>query len=377
MASSTVLGVAARVIRATGLERPADTVLRQELKSHRGLSPEDAGLISRAVFSYYRWRGWVTEGAGETVQIERALTLAQRFAKEPGSFRDGDLVARAVPAWLTREMEVTPAWARALQAEPKLWLRARPGLGRVVASKLGDCHVFGAGDLGEIIEYRGRTDLFRTPGFHAGEFELQDISSQAVGLLCGAKPGETWWDACAGEGGKTLHLSDRMQNRGLIWASDRAAWRLQRLKRRAARARMFNYRSAVWDGGPKLPTKTKFDGVLLDAPCSGIGTWHRNPHARWTTTPQDVLELSGLQRNLLANVATAVKPGGKLIYAVCTLARSETTEVTKAFGERFQEFKPLPMSNPLVPGEEPRGEFCLLPQDFGGNGMFVAAWIRK
>src|SRR5882672_1294244 len=103
-----------------------------------------------------------------------------------------------------------------------------------------------------------------------------------------------------------------MQNKGLIWATDRAAWRLDSLKRRAARARIFNYRARLWDGGPKLPTKTKFDGVLLDAPCSGIGTWQRNPHARWTTTVDDLRELGELQRRLLSNVAPATQLGGKL-----------------------------------------------------------------
>ena len=83
-----------------------------------------------------------------------------------------------------------------------------------------------------------------------------------------------------------------MQGRGLLWASDRAAWRLKQLKLRAARAQCFNYRVAEWNGGAKLPTKTRFDGVLLDAPCSGLGTWQRNPHARWTVTPDDVRELA-------------------------------------------------------------------------------------
>ncbi len=165
-----------------------------------------------------------------------------------------------------------------------------------LAEELGDCRVFGEGRLADTLEYRGRSDLFRTRHFHAGEFEVQDLNSQAVGLICGPQPGETWWDACAGEGGKTLHLSDLMENRGLIWASDRAAWRLAKLKRRAARAGVFNYRAVTWDGGPRLPTKTKFDGVLVDAPCSGIGTWHRNPHARWTTTAEDVKELSEVQQ---------------------------------------------------------------------------------
>jgi len=218
--------------------------------------------------------------------------------------------------------------------------------------------------------------LFRTPEFHAGEFEMQDLGSQAVGWACAAQPGETWWDACAGEGGKLLHLSVLMQNKGLIWASDRAAWRLQKLKRRAARARVFNYRAAPWDGGPKLPTRTKFDGVLVDAPCSGIGTWHRNPHARWTTTPQDLKELSDLQKQLLQHAAPALKPGGKLLYAACTLTRAETAGVVEWFTGRQPQFKALPLVNPLKTDSSPTLLLYLWPQHSGGNGMFIAAWVR-
>jgi 16S rRNA (cytosine967-C5)-methyltransferase len=169
-----------------------------------------------------------------------------------------------------------------------------------------------------------------------------------------------------------LHLSDQMKNQGLIWASDRAEWRLRSLKRRTARARIFNYRSALWDGGPKLPTKTKFDGVLLDAPCTGLGNWQRNPHARWTTTPQDVRELKQVQARLLAQAVGALKPGGKLFYAVCTLTRSETVEVAKEFEKEFPAFQPLPLANPLV--GQSTGTLWIWPQDVGGNGMFVAAW---
>ncbi|HWI57480.1 MAG TPA: RsmB/NOP family class I SAM-dependent RNA methyltransferase, partial [Bacillota bacterium] len=241
---------------------------------------------------------------------------------------------------------------------------------------LGDCQAFGPGPLADALHYRGTTDLFRTPEFHAGAFELQDITSQAVGLFCASQPGQTWWDACAGEGGKTLHLSDLMANKGLIWASDRAAWRLARLKRRAARAKVFNFRAALWEGGAKLPTKTKFDGVLVDAPCSGVGTWQRNPHARWTCTPQDVQELSQLQQQLLARAAAAVKPGGKLIYAVCTLTRRETLGVVEAFQQQLTGFEPLESLNPLDPASPQSAQLFLWPQQHGGNGMFIAAWKR-
>ena len=219
-------------------------------------------------------------------------------------------------------------------------------------------------------------DLFRTAEFHAGEFELQDISSQIVGLVCDAKPGETWWDACAGEGGKALHLCDLMRNKGLLWASDRVEWRLQKLKQRAARAKVFNYRAAPWDGGAKLPTKTKFNGILVDAPCSGMGTWQRNPQARWTTTPQDVNELSEVQKALLANVAGSLKPGGRLIYSVCTLTEAETIGVAENFSQRFPELKPLSFSNPATPQAPSANSLLLWPHDVEGNGMFICGWRK-
>ena len=372
-----VLTLAKWVISASDRAHPADGVLRAELKTQRDLSPDERTRVSAAVFAFFRWRGWLNPEKPVSDQIEAALAIAERYARQPESFSDADLVARAAPGWVASVMDVSADWARALQAHPKLWLRARRGQGKTLAVKLGDCRICGKGAMADTLEYRGRQDLFRTVEFHAGEFELQDISSQAVGLICGPRPGETWWDASAGEGGKMLHLSELMENKGLIWASDPAAWRLQRLKRRAARARVFNYRTAGWDGGPKLPTKTKFDGVLIDAPCSGIGTWQRNPHARWTATAEDVKELSEVQKRILANAAAAVKPGGKLIYAVCTFTRAETIDVAEAFEKRFPEFERLLMGNPLDPDAPARARVEYWPQHFGGSGMFIAGWLRR
>ncbi len=371
------LGLAERVIRAADREHPADAVLRAELRAQHGFPREAGAQVSKSVFAYFRWRGWLDSRRPLRGQIEQTLALAERYAARPGSFNDAELVARAVPDWVTTLMEVKAAWVRTLQTEPRLWLRARRGQGRALAAKLGDCRVFGEDARADILEYRGRNDLFRTKEFHAGKFELQDISSQAVGLICNPRADEKWWDACAGEGGKMLHLAALMENQGSIWASDRAAWRLAKLKRRAARAGVFNYRSAVWDGGPRPPTKTTFDGVLVDAPCSGIGTWQRNPHARWTTTAQDVNELSQVQTQLLVNAATGVKPGGTLVYAACTLARAETIGVVEAFEARFPGFERQAVCNPLVPGSPACEILFLWPQDVGGNGMCVATWVRK
>ena len=307
--------------------------------------------------------------------------MDQAFQEKPESLLLGELRSKAVPAWTKEAMEVPDAWLKTLQRPAPIWLRARNGQGRILAEKLGNCWVPPMAAFADAVEYQGDEDLFRTPEFQAGEFEMQDIASQAVGLLCDPKPGATWWDVCAGEGGKTMHLSDLMGNKGLIWVSDRAEWRLRKLKLRAARGRCFNYRSVLWDGGTKLPTKTRFDGVLVDAPCSGVGTWQRNPHARWTTTGDDVAELSDVQTELLFRAAAAVKPGGRLIYSVCTMTREETEDVAHTFTAGFPDFEPLALPVMAACDDQveraPAFTQMIWPHEIGGNGMFVAAWRRN
>ncbi|HXT11450.1 MAG TPA: RsmB/NOP family class I SAM-dependent RNA methyltransferase [Candidatus Angelobacter sp.] len=368
--------IAAEVIQKSDRDHPADAILRETFKRLRVLSPAETRRITEAVFTYFRWRGFLNLNDQISAQIEQALESDAQFQKDSASLSDELLRAKTVPKWTMEEVNAGPEWFRILQTAPNLWLRAKRGQGSVLAEKLVPTT---PGPLPDAVLYQGEEDLFRTPEFHAGEFELQDISSQAVSLICDPQPGETWWDACAGQGGKLLHLSDLMENKGLIWASDRAEWRLKQLKRRAGRAKAFNYRAALWNGGPKLPTKTKFDGVLVDAPCSGIGTWQRNPHARWTTTREDVKELGAVQKRLLANVAASIKPGGKLIYAVCTLAKSETVEVVESFEKQFPDFQPLAVKNPLNP-KNPNAatspQIWIWPHESGGNGMFVAVWKR-
>jgi 16S rRNA (cytosine967-C5)-methyltransferase len=370
--------IAAEVIRQIGKDKPADAALREVLKQIKDLAPFDATEIAKTVFIYYRWHVWLRDERGVESKMRLALRLDERFRANESNVPLAELRAKAVPAWTAEQMEVSDDWLLSLQRQPKLWLRAKRGTADALAEKLRLARTLAPPGFPDALLFDGEEDLFKTPEFHAGEFEIQDIASQMVGLLCDPKPGETWWDTCAGEGGKTLHLSDLMQNKGLIWASDRAEWRLQKLKRRTGRAKVFNYRSVFWDGGAKLPTKTKFDGVLVDAPCSGIGTWQRNPQARWTTEPNDVRELSAIQKQLLTHVAPSVKPGGKLIFSVCTLTRAETTEVVEDFNAKFAgEFEPMPLPEIYDGGLPTAATRTIWPQDLGGNGMFIAGWRRK
>jgi 16S rRNA (cytosine967-C5)-methyltransferase len=444
MIDSATLNRAAHVLRRVTEDTPADAALRAELAANRRLRPGERRAVTRAVFAYYRWLQWLDRRDSLQNQVAAAQAFQARFDKNPASIKPETLAERAVPVWLREEFAPSADYLRQLQREPALWLRTRTGQTAAVARALGDCappppaaDVLGFGfrvlspesgnpnpepktqnpkpeaALRAALRYTGSRDLFRTEAFKTGLFEIQDLASQLVGHACAPQPGQTWWDACAGEGGKTLHLADLMQNKGLVWATDRSARRLTLLQRRAARAQVYNYRSAAWDGSARLPTKTKFDGILVDAPCSGVGTWQRNPHARWTTMPADVRELAAIQRTLLEHVAPALKPGGRLLYAVCTLTRSETTAVAESFTAAHPEIEPSPvftaqlstlnpstgsgpsaltpppsalrppslslsLSPPFSPTPSlPSSALVLQPHELNANGMFLAAWTRR
>jgi len=383
MPDQATLNHAAQVLASISGERRADLALRAYFESHRYLQPPARRHISHAVFVYFRWLSWLAPKDSPQKRLADAATLQERFEADPRSIKPETLAARAVPAWIWTEVEIPAAAARAeylrqLQRDPALWIRARPGQRDALAKSLFACEP--TPHAPDALRFTGRQDLFRTEQFKTGEFEIQDLASQLVGVACAPQPGETWWDACAGEGGKTLHLADLMQNRGVVWCSDRHTGRLETLKRRAARAKLFNYRAVVWDGGERLPTKARFDGILLDAPCSGLGTWQRNPHARWTTGLEDVNELAATQLALLNRLAGSLKPGGRLIYSVCTLTRTETTAVASAFTNAHPELEPLPLpafhAQSSTPGG-PLSAITLWPHEINANGMFIATWRRK
>lgn len=379
MADSAILNETARVLKLVQSGTPADAALRETLgRTRHASAPALRRAVSRAVFAYFRWWRWLEPKQSLQKQAQAALDLQARFDRKPDAFKPEALAARAVPDWLKSEMDIPPAWLTQLQREPVLWLRAKRNEAANLPARLGDLAPAEHSAIRtppSAFRYTGHRDLFLTDEFRDGRFEIQDLASQLVGHACAPQPGQTWWDACAGEGGKTLHLSDLMQNKGMIWASDRSLRRLEQLKKRAARASAFNYRTAPWDGSAKLPTKTKFDGILVDAPCSGVGTWQRNPHARWTTQPNDVHELAAVQQRLLAHVAGSLKSGGRLVYSVCTLTRAETTTVVDQFNATHPEFEPAPVF-PDAPTPLPFPRF-LWPQELNANGMFIAAWKRK
>jgi 16S rRNA (cytosine967-C5)-methyltransferase len=177
------------------------------------------------------------------------------------------------------------------------------------------------------------------PGFREGWWTVQDSSAQLVGYLLDPQPGEVVIDACAAPGGKTTHIAELMKDQGTVWACDRAASRLRKLKENTERLRLQSIQICVGDSRNLSQFNNSADRTLLDVPCSGLGTLHRHADARWRQTRESIRELSALQRELLAQTSAWVKPGGVLVYATCTLHPLENEAVIQAFLDNHPEWK--------------------------------------
>lgn len=192
----------------------------------------------------------------------------------------------------------------------------------------------------------GRRPLGKHPLWVDGSIEVQDQGSQLIAYLVDAKPGQTVWDYCAGAGGKTLAIAAIMENKGRLVASDVFEWRLKRSRERLKRAGVYNVECQVLDESNQKWVKRqyeKFDRVLIDVPCSGSGTWRRNPDLKWRTTNQDLEDLLKLQQSIMEKAAKLVKPGGRLIYSTCSLFVSENKSQIDSFLGRNSNFSLMPV----------------------------------
>ena len=235
------------------------------------------------------------------------------------------------------------------------------------------------------LRLKHRVPLAATLAFKDGLVEVQDEGSQVAALLAGVRPGMRVVDFCAGAGGKTLALAAQMRNKGKLVACDTAGWRLERAGQRLRRAGISNVERRVLasERDPWVKHHTNsFDRVLVDAPCLGIGSWRRNPDAKWRATPQDLAELVVRQRDILASAARLVKPGGRLVYVTCSLLREENEAQAEAFLAAHADFSLYPASRAweeTIGGSCPAGDdyLRLTPARHGTDGFFVAIFERQ
>ena len=217
------------------------------------------------------------------------------------------------------------------------------------------------------------------PGFKEGWWTIQDSSAQLVTHLLDPQPNEIIIDACAAPGGKTTHIAELMGDSGKIWACDRTPSRLKKIPENAQRLQLQSISLYTGDSRNIPEFINSADRVLLDAPCSGLGTLHRRPDIRWRTTPQTVQELSILQKELLTNTATWVKPGGILVYATCTINLEENEDVIQSFLLNNPQWQiEIPTLNyPLSDCYTPQSWLKVWPQRHQMDGFFMVKLKRE
>ncbi|MEY4689291.1 MAG: hypothetical protein RIR76_3314 [Verrucomicrobiota bacterium] len=320
--------------------------LKSILAAHKDFGSRDRRLYRELTFTTLRHLPWI-EPVLDGNADEAARRLAWLCADLPATraFREtyatgappaGDLV-ECLPEWFRGhcpEIFTGEELAAQFRRAP-LWLRLQTTDARRVSAeweKLGWAwrhSLF----LPQAFALAGEVDITRTRAWETGLVEVQDLGSQLVLESGPAAVGERWLDACAGAGGKTLQLARMLGAKGRVDAHDIRPAALAELRTRAARARLPNVRTV------ERPDAAGYDGVLVDAPCSGSGTWRRAPHLKWTTTPEQIEAEAARQTELLARFSANVRPGGRLVYATCSLSRRENAGVIAAFQAAHRDFQ--------------------------------------
>ncbi|MEM6715953.1 MAG: 16S rRNA (cytosine(967)-C(5))-methyltransferase [Cyanobacteria bacterium P01_D01_bin.6] len=217
------------------------------------------------------------------------------------------------------------------------------------------------------------------PGFAEGDWTVQDASAQMVGTLVAPQAGEVVVDACAAPGGKTTHLAELMGNQGLIWACDRAPSRVKKIAQNVRRLQLSCIQTCTGDSTEITKFVGEGDRVVVDAPCSGLGTLHRHADARWRQTPESVQELADRQWRLLERTATWVKPSGTLVYATCTLHPAENETVIERFLATHPNWQIVPpqADEPAAAFAMPQGWVRVWPHRADMDGFFMVRLSRK
>jgi 16S rRNA (cytosine967-C5)-methyltransferase len=402
----------------------ADRALERALRRERGLWAAERRAVAESVYGIVRWQGqldallggrpalparyaaWLTRFGGVPAGDAARRLGVPAAALAPLADADARIAAvqdpvdrlaleASLPRWIAERfvaqlgLDEARALGAAMNARAPLTVRAnllrgdRDDLRERLAAERVRAEPTRHSPWGLVLD--GGENAFTLASFREGRFEIQDEGSQLIALACGARPGWTVVDACAGAGGKALALAAEMRNKGSLHATDSDAERLDEARRRARRAGVHNLRARAIPAGPEADEALKdlagkADLVLVDAPCSGLGTLRRKPDARWRLGAGDPARFAAIQRELVRRFAALVKPGGRLVYATCAVGPTENDEVAD-FAEREVGLRPAPIA-PLLGEERARalgaGEarVALLPHRHGTDGFFVASFEK-
>ncbi len=396
-------------------EYPADAVLSRYFRDLREIGARDRAFVAEAVYGVLRRKrtlerlcgpqaqprhlvlAWLARVEGTPLRHLEALhgrdkefftEVKAKSLPEPTLAENADLpdwLAERLSAYLSPEQVL--ALARSMNNPAPLDLRVNPlKLDRdaLVARLQADGIPCAPGKFSPLaVRLEGKPALQRHPLFLDGSFEVQDEGSQLLGYLLQPKRGEMVVDFCAGAGGKTLLLGALMRNTGRLYAFDVSEKRLSKLKPRVARSGLSNIHPVVIDSENETRVKRlagKIDRVLVDAPCSGLGTLRRNPDLKWRQSPEALAELTVKQAAILASAARLVKVGGRLVYATCSVLPEENQDVVEAFLAANPGFVKLNASEVLAKHDiqVESGELLQLsPATHDTDGFFAAVLERK
>jgi 16S rRNA (cytosine967-C5)-methyltransferase len=427
MHPKALLDACAELVRLTlTFEHPADAVVSRFFRDHRSFGPRERATLAETVYNVlrrkYLFEHLAPSGSGSKERrlailgfhgprdfLKSALTDTEKnWLDQCDSIQTADLMERHrhnLPEWLAQALK--PQLGDGFWPLADALLEAAPLDLRVNA--LNDKRADVQKELAKAgikavptpyspwgLRIDGKPALTKLDVFTRGAIEVQDEGSQLLALLLDAKRGEMVADFCAGAGGKTLAIGATMRSTGRLYAFDVSAHRLDALKPRLARSGLSNVHPAAiaHERDERIKRLSgKMDRVLVDAPCSGLGTLRRNPDLKWRQTPKALEELLAKQTAILASAARLIKPGGRLVYATCSVLTAENEDIAAAFSAAHPDFVPLdvgaelerlkvPQAASLCSGNVADGAtgtayLRLWPHAHHTDGFFAAAWTRK
>ncbi len=405
-------------------ERPADAEMSAFFRNNRNLGNKERALIAECVYGVIRrlrYLSTVTANEEDDPDDARKLILAWMLRVQGRSLRDlGDMLSEQQKEWAVAiKAKKTDDLPLAVQADVRDWLWEKlvdqygekealticrslleqatldlrvntikgtrdEVLEKMLAENIHNENLMAAMPISPIgIRMPNRLGINRHVLFTEGKIEVQDEGSQVLSFLVAPKRGQMVADLCAGAGGKTLALGALMRNTGRLYAFDVNERRLNNLSKRLKRSGLSNLNAQKINNENDLKLKRlngKFDRVLVDAPCSSLGTVRRNPDLKWRQTQEDVSAVNVLQKNILARAAKLVKTGGRVVYATCSLLREENEDVAEDFLSQHPEFTLVP-ANEILAQQQIKldtGKYLnLLPHIHGTDGFFAAVFEKK
>lgn len=374
-------------------QKYADREIERTLKSNPKWGGRDRAFIAETIYDVVRWKRMIEASMGKEVtpenlwefvgtwfvledeklpywdefkKVSQKEALKRNHAATSSSFA----IASSIPDWLDelgeselgkgvwqREIEVMNLQAPTVLRTNTLKID-RKSLQKKLKEEGFKTEVLSK--YPEALELEEKANIFRTQAFKDGLFEIQDAGSQLIAPYLNVESGMKVVDACAGAGGKTLHLSALMKNKGQIYALDIHEWKLQELKKRAKRNGAQNIQTKVIDSTKVIKRmENTVDRLLIDAPCSGLGVLSRNPDSKWKLKPEFIENIKQEQSKILNEYSKMVKKGGAMVYATCSILPSENQLQVKQFLENHPEFQ-------LVREKQ------LFPSQTGYDGFYMA-----